>query len=139
MKPSILAFALALGLATPAVAQAPEARVLERLHYADANKDGVVSRAEFTQRRASEFARFDRNQDGVIAVDDAPRFAARRPIGWSMDSTIAAFDRDGDGKVSASEFNTGPTPVFDRVDTNRDDHLTRTEIAAAQAAPHSPR
>lgn len=42
----------------------------------DANGDGEVTRAEFMDALPAWFARFDRNGDGVLSVDD---FGPRRP------------------------------------------------------------
>jgi Ca2+-binding EF-hand superfamily protein len=121
-------------MTAPAFAQ-DNARMIERLRAADTNHDGAVSRGEFVSFRAQQFSRLDRNQDGFISEDDAPRFAARRmgANGLSPQQLQAAFDVNHDGRVSQSEFVGGPTPVFDRVDANANGLATEAEFDAALA------
>ncbi len=140
MKKLVLIAALASALAAPAFAQAPDAsRMIERLREADANNDGVVSRAEFASHRASQFTRFDRNGDGYLTDDDIPRFAARRGGAMNPETMIEQFDSNSDGRVSQSEFANGPTPAFDRVDSNGDDRATEAEFTAALETARSAR
>ena len=44
------------------------------------------------------------------------------------------FDADGDGKISKEEFVSGPTAMFDRVDSDRNGSLDQKELEAAKAA-----
>jgi len=46
------------------------------VHYGDAHGDGAVSEDEFVSAGEAWFARFDRNGDGVVTVEDFG--AARR-------------------------------------------------------------
>lgn len=109
-------------------------RIIQQLEKADANKDGSVSRAEFTAFRETQFTRMDRNKDGVVTASDIPRRAAKRmPEGLSIDQLVKQLDANGDGKISQQEFVTGPTPAFDRVDANQDSVVTKAELDAARA------
>lgn len=102
---------------------------------ADANQDGVITRDELRSARAANFARLDRNGDGFIDDSDAPRrLRARRDAGDRLSQLRSQFDTDGDGRVSQSEFSSGPTLAFDRADANGDGQLSGDEVAVAKAA-----
>ena len=134
MKSFVTAATLAAALAAPALAQIPGgARAIETLRRADANHDDVVTRAEFTAFRQTQFSRLDRNRDGVISSRDAPRLGGRRgPNGLTFPDLIARFDADRDGRVTRREFVQGPTPGFSQVDVNGDDVASRSEFDAAR-------
>ena len=59
-----------IGLAVRAVAQPRKPDYADMLARADANKDGVITRAEFTDARARLFARMDRNGDGYLTPEE---------------------------------------------------------------------
>lgn len=113
----------------PALAQ-DGARMAEQLQQADANKDGAISRAELLGYRAGQFDRLDRNNDGVLSNSDMPRIAKIRE---RIEARIAAFDTNGDGRITRAEFTGGPTIAFDRADTNKDGLVTTVELNAARA------
>lgn len=127
---------LSLAACAPAVAQQHDgARLLEQLQKADTNRDGAVSRAEFTAFRASQFTRLDRNNDGFVTDSDIPRFVQNRlPPDMSGDKLQATFDNNKDGKVSQSEFVNGPALMFDRADANGDSIVTSQELETIRAA-----
>jgi hypothetical protein len=81
-----------------------------RLMEADANHDGLVSRAEFHLWRQSQFLRIDRNGDGFLSREDVPALLSGR-VGPRLDALVEAFDTDGDHRVSRAEFVEGPTPA----------------------------
>jgi Ca2+-binding EF-hand superfamily protein len=107
-----------------AFAQAPAAG--GRLERADADNDGAVTREEFTTARAELFARLDRNADGYLDETDRQERAARHA------GTRAHLDSDRDGKISKEEFVSGPTPMFDHIDTDHSGVLDAQELAAAK-------
>ncbi len=122
-------------LATPAFA-APNgnARMLDRIGAADTNRDGAISKPELVAFRAGNFARLDRDGNGILTMADIPRFAARFNPDLDFNSLLAQFDANGDKKVSRAEFVSGPTLIFDAADSNGDGLLTATERQAAIAA-----
>jgi Ca2+-binding EF-hand superfamily protein len=98
---------------------------------ADTNGDGVITREEFHAARERAFTRLDRNGDGYIDKDDAPsRPGARHAAKDRLAQLIAQLDKDGDGRISQAEFVDGPTPLFDRADTDHNGELSREEVAA---------
>lgn len=125
-----LALAAWLATAAPALAQ-DGSRMIQQMEQADRNGDGAVSREELLTYRAGQFDRIDRNDDGVLNSSDMPRFAKIRE---RIESRIAAFDQNGDGKVTRAEFTGGPTILFDRADANQDGLVTRAELNAVRAA-----
>ncbi|WP_129775180.1 EF-hand domain-containing protein [Peristeroidobacter soli] len=118
--------ALLILLSAPAMAQMRGEGIFER---ADTNHDGSVTREEFLAARAAQFAKFDRNSDGYIDSADVPERLAKRRGG---DFLATQFDADGDGKVSKEEFVNGPTTLFDRADTDKNNVLDAKELAAAK-------
>jgi Ca2+-binding EF-hand superfamily protein len=123
---------IVLGLcALPAAAFAqPSAESMAaRLGEADADHDGAVTKDELLQYRAKQFARLDRNGDGVITAEDRPRLAAGRN---GRPSLFDQFDVNKDGKIDRAEFVDGPTPVFDKADSNGDGVLSADELKAAR-------
>jgi hypothetical protein len=98
---------------------------------ADTNGDGVITREEFHAARERAFAQLDRNSDGYIDKDDlSSRLAGRRKAQERLTQLVAQLDKDGDGRVSKAEFVDGPTPLFDRADTDHNGELSRDEVAA---------
>jgi Ca2+-binding EF-hand superfamily protein len=117
----------ALIVAAPAHAQSSDQmqRLLDR---ADANRDGEITRAEFDRVRSDMFGRMDRNGDNFVDRKDRPRlFGDRFDQAYRM---LSSLDTDGDRRISRTELAHGEAPAFIAGDTNRDNVLSRTEIAA---------
>lgn len=131
----MLIFAAAAGCAALSMtALAPAAHAQRALEGADANNDGVITRAEFIAHRNSNFDRMDRNNDGVITANEFGRLrAASRRIGEQLDRVIRAADANHDGRVTRAEFAHAPTTMFDLADANNDGRVDRDEMAAARA------
>ncbi|HTJ98749.1 MAG TPA: EF-hand domain-containing protein [Bordetella sp.] len=111
------------------------------LQEADANGDGKITKAELTQARDRLFTRLDRNGDGYLTQDDFQRRLLSRRAGAGGDSgdryagMAAVLDKDGDGRISRTEFVNGPAKLFDRADTNHDGTVDAKELAALRASP----
>ncbi len=130
--PNALLVLLLVSLPVAAFAQsADRAAIIARMIEADANRDGNVSKAELVAWRTANFARFDRNRDGVLSDADIPSIVRGTSIGAQFDTLKVQFDVDRNGNVTRDEFVNGPTVMFDYADVNHDNILTKAEIAAA--------
>ncbi|MCL6607451.1 MAG: EF-hand domain-containing protein [Geminicoccaceae bacterium] len=64
------------------------------LAWADLDRDGTVTRAEFDQARTRRFERLDADKDGVVSREEF--LAADLPA-------FERLDRDKDGKITPEE------------------------------------
>lgn len=134
LRPLTAAVLLSL-LSTASLAQGMRHGGEGMFQRADANRDGSVTKAELIAGRGQQFSKFDRNSDGYLDSSDVPkRVAERRKRSGGGELLSGQFDADGDGKVSKDEFVNGPTFIFDRADTDKNDVLDPKELAAAKEA-----
>jgi len=102
---------------------------------ADADHDGMITRAEFIAARSSRFPTMDRNGDGVVSKADFGRLARFKPeAATRLDTVIAQADANHDGRVTQAELAAAPAPIFDRIDTDHDGSINKAELAAGKAA-----
>ncbi len=104
----------------------------EKLLMLDRDKDGSVSFEEFVVPKIM-MNKVDADKDGAISKQEADPNAALQGAGTGdpekdIDGFMERFDKDKDGMISREEY-TGPAQIFDRVDTDKDENLTRDEIA----------
>lgn len=129
----LIAFVACLAAMGASGAQAASRTPGAALDKADANHDGYVTRDEFETSRTAQFARLDRNNDGVVSLSEFPRLAkSHRPKARTLKAVIQYADRDGDGRVTRAEFVDGPAPLFDRADGDHDGRLSRDEVTAVR-------
>jgi hypothetical protein len=118
--------ALASGAEAPAGPPPKRPGFVARL---DKNGDGKVSAAEF-DGPADAFKAMDKNHDGFLSEAEAPKGPPprRRPTRAEDQARfIARLDQDGDGKVSAEEFD-GPPEHFEEADANNDGYIETAEV-----------
>lgn len=134
MSRLLLALAAGALIATPVAAQRlgdPAAA----FDNADADHNGLITRAEFAASRMTRFNQMDRNHDGAVSKADFKRIARFRPeAGERLDTLIAQADANRDGKATRAEMAAAPTPIFDRADANRDGVVDKVELAAITQA-----
>lgn len=109
----------------------------------DTDRDGLVSAAEMKAASAS-LKKADRNSDGKLEGEEMrPAFRGRGPGsgreggpgggGPNMVDTLMGFDADKDGKLTKSEVPERMQGLYARGDANKDNVLTRDELAKISA------
>ncbi|HNQ76430.1 MAG TPA: EF-hand domain-containing protein [Pseudothauera hydrothermalis] len=98
---------------------------------ADANGDGLVSKAEFIAARDARFDVLDTNRDGFLVRDEMAAAAPGLRGRMMLPVMFPQFDSNGDGKVSRQEFSAAPAPGFDMADANGDGMVSPAEAKAA--------
>ncbi len=127
--PALLLCAVAPAMAQPTATPDQMKRMLDAAAKADASHDGFLTRAEWLNYRGQQFARFDRNHDGILSAADAPPI-----VGTSMIAeALRMFDTNHDGQVSHDEFVTGPTPAFESADIDHNGVIDPYEMKKAHA------
>ncbi|HUL07971.1 MAG TPA: EF-hand domain-containing protein [Candidatus Acidoferrum sp.] len=136
---------LAVLAAAPA-AQAQEKMTKEQavqlvFNRFDTNKDGNITSAEFMKVGEQDFQAFDANKDGNLTkeefLDPKPRH-----LGKVSDADLAQakkvwtqqfdhLDTDKNGLLSDAEHQKAGKLSFARMDTNKDNEITLSELSAA--------
>lgn len=124
-KPIRILAAAALACACFPVAAQPSAEQLEKvrniLTEADANGDGRVTRREYDAHRADIFAKLDRNGNGVVSEEDAPKIRiAKRKFTEKLEQVLAMADKNGDGKLARAEWDNPERDIFALIDQDED-------------------
>jgi len=146
---------IAVLLASPVLAAAPakgvDSSLAAQFRRADADGDGMLSRAEAGRaepRWADQFDAIDADRDGKIGPEEirawrrAGKGARKASASAKFDQLFDRADADGDGALSRAEVQTGLPRVankFDRLDKNGDGRLTREEMRAWLAAKRAAR
>lgn len=125
-------------IAVPAMAQDGPGKMFDIL---DQNKDGKVSHAEVMAKAKKDFAEFDKNNDGMIVLDELPmemplregheRFLKK--IKERHEQKVEKGDRHGMGRMSPEDMEEKMRPTrmkfMARLDDNGDERLDLDEFA----------
>lgn len=102
----------------------------------DANKDGSISRDEFTKAREERIERRverrEKAQDGSPKAGKEMRHFVMRHHGGMGGRMIVMADTNKDGQITLVEAETMALQHFDTMDANRDGQVTREERRAAR-------
>ena len=96
----------------------------------DQDGDGLVTRSEAEQARASRFERLDADADGYVTIEEMSAHKRRDGGEAKADRRarhFARLDQDGDGRISQAEFTAGSAHWIDRVDGDGDGAVSREE------------
>jgi hypothetical protein len=97
----------------------------------DTNRDGSISRDEFTRNRMAQMER--RHMGGQPGAQMNRGRGMRGGIGMMGGAMLKMADANRDGRVSLAEATSGALRHFDMMDSNRDGRLTPEERAAGRA------
>jgi hypothetical protein len=102
----------------------------------DANHDGVVTREEYVAYQKKRFDEFDANHDGKI---DAKEIASSPPLMErnikTAERMVKEWDKNGDGIVSADEFQAAAAERFARQDKDGTGKITRPKPPGMPGMP----
>lgn len=103
----------------------------------DTDGDGIVTRAQYDEQRATAYKTTDTNSDGKLDeneyvdefVDRLDRQIARNRQAQLKQGQVRfeSIDADKNGDISREEYATMSTRMFDRTDTDRDGVVSRDD------------
>lgn len=99
-----------------------------RLHDADRNNDGMISRSEWKGSN-KKFDRLDRNGDDMLT---ATEIKLGKDKTRNQNMRFRGMDRNGDGMISRSEFS-GNDQAFRNHDWNGDGVLSGREVKPGES------
>jgi Ca2+-binding EF-hand superfamily protein len=110
----------------------------------DKDGDGYLSREEAPPFLRPQFDKADQNKDGKLDRQEIAavlrvlrqRFAAKLPAANSAEveaiyQRLLKLDSDGDGKISRAEAKGPLAKQFEKLDTNKDGYLDKSELRRA--------
>lgn len=100
---------------------------LALLAGADANKDGVITWEEATALAVTQFARHDRNGDGVVDAADLEALRAEM-VDYRVKRTLHHHGAGTDGKLTREQFMAKANERFARLDRDNDGVISRAEM-----------
>ncbi len=138
--------------ATTTAATAPKGERASHFNKADADGNGMLSRAEVERslpRLAKKFDQIDTNKDGQLARDELKAGKKTRKQAHKKEHTdrqasaaqrFKHADTDGDGAISRAEAEKHAPRLakrFDQIDSNKDGKLNQDELRAYREAKRS--
>jgi EF hand len=137
MKTMLLGVSAALAASVAVAGYAYGGGGHDRLKAADLNRDGQLSLAELRQASEGMFRDVDANRDGQITRTEAAAFhkegvhSGKQSLRGKAAGDRLSGDADGDGAVTAAEFQAHIAEHFTEMDGNRDGLVSTAEREAA--------
>ena len=94
----------------------------------DLNGDGKITRGEFMAVRATCFAKYDANDEGMLSREQIRKFSPPQ-LRDRIDAAFSRLDLDGDGLISREEFARESDRLFRQLDTNGDGIIAGNELS----------
>jgi len=130
---ALLAGTATVGAAGLASAKPPHGGMANMMERLDTNGDGQITKDEAEAAKAARFAEADTNGDGGLSMAEMQAFRAAekaRRMEAMRQRMFEKADADGNGVISADEFEARGAPMFDRVDADGDGVITTEEMQA---------
>jgi Ca2+-binding EF-hand superfamily protein len=107
-----------------------------KLKRLDTDKDGAVSKLEYSDRRLKKFKELDANADAAIdgAEIEAPLLERAE---YRSKRQLKKLDTNTDGKITRDEFQAGPRERFRLRDINSDGKLTAEDYPKGESSKRS--
>jgi len=93
----------------------------------DIDKDGKISREEFSVKHAKNFARLDTDKNDSLSLDEFKGSCKNERCTQMKTKKFSKLDKDSNGSVTKGEF-VGVLKVFDLRDRNKDGYLSEDEF-----------
>lgn len=110
--------------------QTVDAMRFEFMVDADLNDDGFLDRTELDAALTTRFSRIDRNGNGSISADDAPRYAGRDRFVKRVGVLIEARDKNDDDHLTYDEFAADAISGFEDIDGDQDGRIDLEQVRA---------
>jgi len=100
----------------------------------DDNDDGKISPDEHFAAASRMFDKMDTNTDGKVTAAEMtaahPRVTGKKAQKADLTAAekIKLLDVDGDGVLTSDEHAAGARSMFDKMDADKDGHLTKAEL-----------
>jgi Ca2+-binding EF-hand superfamily protein len=105
----------------------------------DTDGDGKISSDEHTAGAKKMFEKMDADKDGKVTATEMDagheKVTGAKAMKTDMSAAekIKVIDSNGDGVLTADECTTGAKTMFEKMDTNKDGFLSKSEVAEGHA------
>jgi Ca2+-binding EF-hand superfamily protein len=104
--------------------------VADKFAAMDTNHDGKVSPDEHQVGAKMMFDKMDANHDGEVTASEMETAHIGKAKGMTAAEKIKVVDNNGDGMISVDEYYAGARAIFNKMDSDQDGYLTKSEMEA---------